>query len=432
MENYSVYYGGDPRGTLFQPVEVVILDETMRSDDDKRHRGFKPCEHFSHKVIDHQTPFVTNDRWYENTPYHAKGYWINKPPLPASNCWNGALGDTGCVPSLEFGTWDSPTKGLPTLVVLEPWGKTVSLPSDLRALQQESLDIMLPGIRPKLSLVNSIYELKDFKTLPRSINKIRKTIGLKPFKVFRNLWGTQKGTRRTALTFRELLRTASDSYLQWSFNIAPLVSDIYGIYKSLVNVRNELKNLIKNAGKRQVRHYRRMLSNQYANENETRTAVTPTKRVQRTAIWYRQVTYSHRHFYATLKYSYTLPSVRYELALIDSYLDALGVNLNPAIIWNAIPWTFVLDWVVGVSQLLSRLKLRNIEPITVIHGYCWSIHVRRTITCGFGYGSTLPLGDHIEEAYYRSLGMPNLWSSIRTSGVNLKEFSLATALATSR
>jgi hypothetical protein len=42
---------------------------------------------------------------------------------------------------------------------------------------------------------------------------------------------------------------------------------------------------------------------------------------------------------------------------IRGYLDALGFELNPQIAWDAIPFSFVLDWFLNVGDWLSQFKI---------------------------------------------------------------------------
>lgn len=55
-----------------------------------------------------------------------------------------------------------------------------------------------------------------------------------------------------------------------------------------------------------------------------------------------------------------------------AYLDALGIQANPAIVWDAIPYSFLLDWVLDVSDILEAQKKRNLDPVVTIHGFCHS------------------------------------------------------------
>jgi hypothetical protein len=52
---------------------------------------------------------------------------------------------------------------------------------------------------------------------------------------------------------------------------------------------------------------------------------------------------------------------------IATHLDTLGVRLDPGIVWDAIPFSFVVDWVVDVSAFLHSFA-RNNYPIRVVDG----------------------------------------------------------------
>jgi hypothetical protein len=122
--------------------------------------------------------------------------------------------------------------------------------------------------------------------------------------------------------------------------------------------------------------------------------------------------------------------------------DALGLNWNPAIIWNAIPWSFVVDWVFGVSRWLDQFKVPLLEPVINIHRVLWSVQRERKIFVQNLVGSSdsssvslhrpraqLPVVQ--QSAYRRDIDYPDS-GSITSSGLSLKEFSLGAALVLAR
>lgn len=53
--------------------------------------------------------------------------------------------------------------------------------------------------------------------------------------------------------------------------------------------------------------------------------------------------------------------------ILRGLLDSLGFELNPRIIWDAIPFSFILDWFFGVGSWLSNFKVDALElPITLV------------------------------------------------------------------
>lgn len=56
--------------------------------------------------------------------------------------------------------------------------------------------------------------------------------------------------------------------------------------------------------------------------------------------------------------------------ILRAYLDALGFELNPRILWDAVPFTFVIDWFFGVGSWLDNFKVDTLElPIEYIDSY---------------------------------------------------------------
>jgi hypothetical protein len=313
-------------------------------------------------------------------------------------------------------------------------------PSDLNNLKQASLNSMMPQVKAKLSLVNSLIELKDFKSLPKTIGNIYKVSKSIP-----SLW------RNTSSTLRRLLHASADGYLQTQFNILPLLSDIAGVRSALSSTLAQINKLVSEQGQTIKRHYRRPMDIDASDLQETTFTSGgnygsnyPIGAVSHAS---RQVYTDKAIFHAEIVYNYNYTQYQVEHAQLFGLLDALGVNLNPAIIWNAIPWTFVVDWVLGISRWLNDRKLLNMEPVVNIQNYLWSITYRRRIlvsrrleraTRFHEFTPNDTVTDHsisfpvvTESAYRRDVGLPST-SSIVSSGLSLKEFSLGAALVVTR
>jgi len=299
------------------------------------------------------------------------------------------------------------------------------LAPDISGLVDKSLIAMLPGIRPSLSSVNSILELKDFKSLPKLLVQSRAL--LRQIKSIRP---------KAKTTLRLASKLVANGYLSKEFAVDPLIRDYESVKQALVTVQKELSKLLRDAGRVLDRHYARSLDetvysdSDYSHVDTTHTSLVGDIRFD------RSVRYRDRRFVATIRYSYKIPEMSKQLAIVNAFLDRFGINLNPAIIWNAIPFSFLIDWVVGVGQWLDQFKVRAIEPVCVIHDYCWSARIVRFIdvskTHGVGgfYGavSTVNCVSVEEDCFIRVPIVPDIVRSITTSGLNLKEFSLGAAL----
>lgn len=335
-------------------------------------------------------------------------------------------------------------------------GAFVPPPDGLSNLIQASLDAMLPSIKEELSLINSVIELKDFKSLVSGIIQHNTTFKrLNDFfkrhyrydefldKNFVIKKVTKKAVKDVTVgTLADLVRLTAGDYLQYKFNIQPLISDINGIYRSLSRVERQINDLIARSGSPRTRHFRRTLADGSSESTLYRfyhTLISPSS-VGTYVSCRRTRTRLPSEFHAEIEYNYNFTQYQLEHARVLALLDAFGVNLNPAIIWNAIPYTFLVDWVIGVSRFLENFKVQNMEPKINILRYLWSVKRVQRIDCNMNYdpfyettipnaGSPMPTVS--ETAYRRQVQMPSA-SSIKLSGLNSSEFTLGAALVLSR
>lgn len=326
-------------------------------------------------------------------------------------------------------------------------GSFIPQPVGLNSLIQRALTSMLPNVRPQLSLPNSIYELKDFKSLPHMLRNW-KVLGQRLIPAGKKFLASWAGGKATVM---DVVREAANGYLQKKFNIDPLISDINAVIKALERTERRLNDFITRQGRKRTCHWQCTVSEDPALQESTSTTASFESKplgadfgLAGSGVFKRQVVTSPAQFHAEIEYNYNYFDYQVEHARILGLLDALGVNLNPAIVWNAIPWSFVVDWFIGVSRWLNDNRLGFMDPAINIHQFCWSIKRERSIhvevEATFSkdyYGNefvgpfrtTLP--PVRETAYRRQVGGVTA-SLLTASGLNLQEFTLGAALVISR
>jgi len=304
---------------------------------------------------------------------------------------------------------------------------------------------MLPTIRAELSSINSTIELKDFKSLKGTL---------------RNLDKLPKGLLRKGRYIKDiaqLLKVAADVYLQAKFNILPLLSDVNGIYHALAKTEKRINALVSRAGKLQSKHFRCPLYDMRPTQETEgpralfayRLGINDGDLVSGAFGVNERTTYVESSFHAQLQFNYYYSAYQLEHARVLALMDAFGVNLNPQIIWNAIPWSFVIDWLVDVGQWLGSTRIGNMDPKINIMQFLWSTRRSRRIVVTtkvsggkLYYAGYDPLGPSYppegithpvvtETAYRRDSGLPPV-SLLTTSGLSPTEFSLGAALAITR
>jgi len=354
----------------------------------------------------------------------------------------------------EFGPPDNPTIGLPVLYTkVAGTGKFVKLVSNIDTLVNVAVRQMLGQTRPETSLINSLLELKDIKSLPRHtasalqlLGKVRKElpIALQGMSAFH--WKIQQKS------LLRVLGVLSGALLQSEFNLRPLYNDVLAIATTLRTVREQMLKTVANDGIRRRRDYNIDLTKDFVDSDKLSASYAnpgsslninfnyPSGMIGNCRL-YRMVRYHRRLFHAQVIYSHYYSHHQKQNALMLGLLDKLGIMFDPSIVWNAIPWSFVVDWVVGVNQWLAQFRYSNMEPVTLIHKFCWSQHVLRTINTVVQpqtlitptYRGIDRIASSItEDAYIRSTQKLNVVAALSGSGLNSREFILASALKLSR
>jgi hypothetical protein len=301
-------------------------------------------------------------------------------------------------------------------------------PEHLNAYMQASLQTMLPTIKQELSAINSFVELPDVLSVKRTLELMKQFV-LRPQAI---------DVKGKLATLSLLLKVIGDVKLQKDFNINPMISDVYGIYRALAAVEKRMNALVTSAGRVRHMHFART----YKMADDTDEASGVYNPVVYPGVYgecqsYRRVSYSPVKFHAEIEYNVNYTQYQREHARILTLLDSVGINFNPATIWKGIRWSFIVDWVAGVSQFLDQFKVLNMEPQINILRYLWSVKYERRIALSKTIGRSgipyvrfqeqAPCGNYVETAYRRQVIRPTP-SLIELGGLSLNEFSLGVAL----
>jgi hypothetical protein len=337
-------------------------------------------------------------------------YWLNSVTNPITPSGQTRYGYDGMT-----GLWNSSSPPSDYLD-LEPW-------------HDAAYAAILPRIKPKLSVLNSLFELKDFRRLPALLAKTKQLYLSAP-------QALRKINRKA--TLQQVTGLSAEHYLNYSFNLGPLLSELTSLRTIVASVDEQIKKLLEDENKVLRAHFSREIPGYVVNQTDTSSLDSGFllgNKSQRIVTVLEPL-----KFHAVVEYSYVIPSFFKKDLRSRALMDAYGLNWNPAIIWNAIPWSFVIDWVIGVNRWLDQFKASNIGLQTGIRRYCYSLRYARSVDCNILYGqnSGAPISGTVtarryqEYVYERRPLVPNLYRQLTLSGLNLKEFSYIGALALTR
>jgi hypothetical protein len=200
-------------------------------------------------------------------------------------------------------------------------------------------DAMYPDLEGEIDLTNSILELTDVKEIWRLFGKIPKRI-------------------------RDIPTSVANAHLTYAFGIRPLVSDLRNLYSTIANYSETIDNFMRKRNTIQKRHYR----------EKTETSSSPTIIDSYSKSGYTRTTTdewsSNIDWYATMVYTYDCPDLETYSDHLKVLRDMLGLRFTLAEAWEAIPFSFVVDWFFRVEDFLQQFKQPLFKVDLTVIDYC--------------------------------------------------------------
>lgn len=277
----------------------------------------------------------------------------------------------------------------------------------LRAIQRATE--LFPTV---VLLPNFLWELREWRDLPEVIQRLRKNWeifdsyqrGLKSVRRYLD-WSKRPDVRREFFAWLTGKRIAN-AFLAKQFGVDPFLQDLKKLFGILKRLDEHIKFLKSKMNKRYRVGHREELS-------APAGVFTPTS--------LGTTTLECEYYRATVNYSF---EVSHDIPELDSIRSRIGVMMvalglnNPAtVIWEAIPYSFLIDWFVDVQGLLQNLG--NIPFMTgkiTVHKVSTSVTQRASVSHYINvYGNSKVFLDRYNmRRYWRWPGLPT------TSYVSLK------------
>lgn len=333
-------------------------------------------------------------------------------------------------------------------------------PDTWKGKASDALESMKPSLTANNSLVNFLIELRDFKNIGGKLVTLFKQIKSgravtapgrdaqaqltkdAAWEAFTSFFGNKPWNHK-----RPKNKRASDAWLQWRLAWAPFVSDVQKLTAGILSFERDVRSFLNREGKQQQRYWGSSIPNPYIGEVVATGTYIPPELYYINNLdvqWGWQIEeqlLADPRFNATMRYRYLLTAeVREAARTLNGFLDRLGINGNPAILWNAIPFTFVVDWFVNIGGYLNKLRVDNVRPTTEISDFCSSVKAERKVRIvmwgrilgssgsGTNYSAITPFTamEALSSYYQRRAEMPAL---TLTYGAGLTPTRLITALS---
>jgi hypothetical protein len=275
----------------------------------------------------------------------------------------------------------APVGGISTSTTIGDWwlgGDQDLIKQKLVELKQMSLDAMIPSMGHGWSLPLFLVELFDLKLLVKSAEEL--------------LFSSGRAWRRL---LNRPLKELSSRTLETSFGVLPVVRDVKKMVEIFRSIDDETFDLLANEGTRRTLHFRKALSpytfrpmEDFESESvfyDTGTIANTCSAIGDPNFQFITLNGTSRHsidvarFHASLDFSYSLPKISAGLKQFLAEMDEWGINLDWKAIWDHIPFTFVLDWFIGVGNWLETFNFKALPVTLKVNDYCWSLSFQHTL-----------------------------------------------------
>jgi len=278
--------------------------------------------------------------------YKPSGVWYHAATGPLHQRW-------------PFGEWAT---------LIQPLIKANGVPDSARSRAWASLQ---PRFESDFSTLNFLWELKDFKNLAKLIYGTSargldgnlftylKNVGRSSVKekALRNL-GQQRNLTAAGVE-RMLSKNVSSLWLQYTMAYLPLMKDIAAFSAAIACDVVTAQNKFSDAGlTKQKRHY-----SEYLTDNSTLVSTSSVSSGS-WELWKKAVVkYTASMEYS---YSYTMRSTR------DAFVKYWGLTGSADNFWNAIPWSFLIDYFISIGKTLEMMQNDPNVDLRVLQ-YCESV-----------------------------------------------------------
>lgn len=212
--------------------------------------------------------------------------------------------------------------------------------SELRA---EAYWDMRPKFEGEVSMLNFLYELKDFRSICKLLSKSNNS---NPLWALANTNKNALSTREKAGILLEPLssptKTLAELHLVNSFALQPLMSDCASIISQAQQMVDDAQSRFAASGAGTTRHWSKQLD---PDANLSKAAISGPVQY-----WVGSRVTSTYTATAKMKYNYT-PRGRFE-ALCKFW----GFDISAEAIWNGVPFSFLFDYFISIGKSLKRMR----------------------------------------------------------------------------
>lgn len=274
-----------------------------------------------------------------------------KPSLPIVSSTDTCIGLTHKGPPYltggDFYVWHD----IAQLQVIEAHGRSGS--------REYMGPVCLHSLPPAVSIGD--YSTELFSLGAAGFNKAKPG---KPEVALANFLAELKDVPRLVRT-----RSLSGAFLGYQFGVAPVISDLRKMYEMTKKIDTLLKQLRRDNGQ----YVRRRVGLGQSTDSST-TIVSGGGYVGQTLLLSGTQRRTHtirseQKFWFSGRFRYFIPDMGKSHWTPNIVRKLYGLDVNPEVVWNAIPWSWLADWYYNVGDIMSNLSSNAAEDLIMDYGF---------------------------------------------------------------
>lgn len=205
--------------------------------------------------------------------------------------------------------------------------------SELLKAQLRAWYTMQPRFESEFSLLNFLFELHELKGLAKMAHKLIQRFNMSVRNIYRRVGPT---------SLTEPTGPAANLILTWNLGIAPLLGDLSSIWGMLQEkISQVLADFQADGADLNTRYYSEVLA-----KIDERSVGTNNDYM------FMYGRYDSTVFHATMDYTYEYKRTPSLSVLADYW----GLTGDPEKLWNAIPFSFILDYFIKIGKAIHFMK----------------------------------------------------------------------------
>ena len=192
-------------------------------------------------------------------------------------------------------------------------------------------------------------------------------------------------------SLRGRARALANERLAYSFGDKNLISDMRTFLTIIATWRERADRLFAKSQLLNRVHYKVIGPTGYGNRTSIGFPIFQAPESE--LIWDRDVT---AEVHGTMSYRFLLPKQTTWLARLCQLMDSLGVRLDLGVAWDAIPFSFVIDWFVKIGEYVHKnasIDWQHADLLTI--DFCESLKLTVTDTLKWERYCRDPLGPFV-------------------------------------